>query len=56
MHLQANPPVDMEQVRALSDLIDQALEDGVSLTGTSGELERFLVARGVRVVVPEEDK
>lgn len=48
-YLREHPPVDEEQVRALADLISEAVDSGISVNATDGSLERFLVKQGVRV-------
>lgn len=42
-------------VEALTNLLVRAINEGISLTGTDGALERYLVRRGVRVTTGEED-
>lgn len=48
-YLREHPPVDEEQVKAVADLISEAVDSGISVNATDGSLERFLVERGVRV-------
>jgi hypothetical protein len=51
-YLREHPPVDEAQVAALNRLIVDAVQGGHVTIEAGESFERFLVARGVRVVTP----